>query len=97
MKWWLAEDRIDGDDDGHAFYEKYDDVFGRRGSGGSGWDIDDFLERDPDPLPAGVIPGMPSGQESPLTTTLWIVLASGIVGLGAIGAAYFVSKKRKRA
>ena len=45
---------------------------------------------------AHVIPGMPAGTESPLTTTLWIVLASGAAGLSAIGAAYFISKKKKR-
>lgn len=35
-------------------------------------------------------------EQSPLTTTLWIVLASGAAGLSAIGAAYFISKKKKR-
>ena len=44
---------------------------------------------------AGVIPG-PSSDQSPLTLTLWIVLGAGIAGMGAIGAAYFVSKKKKR-
>ena len=48
------------------------------------------------PNPTFVIPGMPSGQESPLTVTLWVVLASGIAGLAAIGSAYFVSKKKKK-
>ena len=40
----------------------------------------------------------PAGQaeSSPLTLTLWIVLGAGIAGMGAIGAAYFVSKKKKR-
>ena len=46
-------------------------------------------------ISSGVIPG-PTGAESPLTTTLWIVLASGAAGLSAIGAAYFISKKKKR-
>ena len=35
------------------------------------------------------------GESSPLTTTLWIVLASGMTGLAAIGAAYFISKKKR--
>lgn len=43
-----------------------------------------------------VVPGTPSRAESPLTMTLWIVLASGLTGLAAIGTAYFVSKKKKR-
>ncbi len=43
----------------------------------------------------GVIPG-PNGNESPLTLTLWIVLGAGILGMGAIGTAYFVSKKKKK-
>ena len=40
----------------------------------------------------------PIGQtaSSPLTLTLWIVLGAGVLGLGAIGTAYFVSKKKKR-
>ena len=97
QRYWLLNSRISGDTDGAAFYAKYDWVVAVHGEGATNWDIEDFLGRKPDPRPAGVIPGMPSGQESPLTTTLWIVLASGIVGLGAIGTAYFVSKKRKRA
>ena len=48
------------------------------------------------PVSAFVIPGAPQGNESPLTLTLWIVLGAGILGLGAIGTAYFVSKKKKR-
>ena len=44
---------------------------------------------------AGIIPG-PSANQSPLTTTLWIVLGAGLAGLAAIGTAYFVSKKKKR-
>jgi|GEM_PF-5134615 len=42
----------------------------------------------------GVFPGV-SNEQSPLTLTLWIVLGAGVLGLGAIGAAYFVSKKKK--
>ncbi len=38
----------------------------------------------------------PSQDQSPLTLTLWIVLGAGIAGMAAIGAAYFVSKKKKR-
>ena len=40
----------------------------------------------------------PAGQveSSPLTLTLWIVLGAGILGMGAIGTAYFVSKKKKK-
>ena len=45
---------------------------------------------------AWTVPGMPTGTESPLTTTLWVVLGSGLAGLAAIGSAYFISKKKKR-
>ncbi|MBQ7250967.1 MAG: starch-binding protein [Bacilli bacterium] len=38
----------------------------------------------------------PNNDQSPLTLTLWIVLGAGVLGLGAIGTAYFVSKKKKR-
>ncbi|MBQ7250770.1 MAG: hypothetical protein IJS37_05440 [Bacilli bacterium] len=38
----------------------------------------------------------PSNDQSPLTLTLWIVLGAGVLGLGAIGTAYFVSKKKKK-
>ena len=34
-------------------------------------------------------------EASPLTLTLWIVLGAGVLGLGAIGTAYFVSKKKR--
>ncbi len=44
---------------------------------------------------AHFVPGSASDQ-SPLTTTLWIVLGAGLLGMGAIGTAYFVSKKKKR-
>lgn len=47
------------------------------------------------PLSSFVIPGAPKGNESPLTLTLWIVLGCGVAGLGAIGTAYFVSKKKR--
>ena len=40
--------------------------------------------------------GPASREDSPLTLTLWIVLGAGILGMGAIGTAYFVSKKKKR-
>lgn len=96
-QYWLLNSRLTGETVGDAFYAKYNWVVAVHGEGATNWNINDFLGRKPTPRPAGVIAGMPSGQESPLTTTLWIVLASGIVGLGAIGAAYFVSKKRKRA
>ncbi|MBQ7250910.1 MAG: starch-binding protein [Bacilli bacterium] len=42
----------------------------------------------------GVFPGV-SNEQSPLTLTLWIVLGAGVLGLGAIGAAYFIGKKKK--
>lgn len=45
---------------------------------------------------ARIVPGSTNAGESPLTMTLWIVLASGLAGLAAIGTAYFVSKKKKR-
>jgi|GEM_PF-3653582 len=48
------------------------------------------------PVSAFTIPGARQGNESPLTTTLWIVLGAGVAGLAAIGTAYFVSKKKKR-
>ena len=38
----------------------------------------------------------PSNDQSPLTLTLWIVLGAGVLGMGAIGTAYFVSKKKKK-
>ena len=44
---------------------------------------------------ASIIPGAPKGNESPLTLTLWMVLGAGVLGLGAIGTAYFVSKKKR--
>ncbi len=45
---------------------------------------------------ARIVPGFSSENQSPLTTALWIVLGCGLAGLGAIGTAYFVSKKKKR-
>ena len=45
------------------------------------------------PASASFIPSS-HNSDSPLTTTLWIVLASGLAGLAAIGTAYFVSKKK---
>ncbi len=63
----------------------YSDFISRRGtpnySGGSGY--------------AAIIPSIPK-EQSPLTLALWIVLGCGLAGLGAIGTAYFVSKKKKR-
>jgi len=48
------------------------------------------------PSPSIYIPSSHySNPDSPLTTTLWIVLASGMTGLAAIGAAYFISKKKR--
>ena len=44
---------------------------------------------------AYLIPNSTGKEDSPLTTTLWIVLASGLAGLAAIGTAYFVSKKKR--
>ena len=41
------------------------------------------------------IPTGSNSTDSPLTTTLWIVLVSGLAGLAAIGTAYFVSKKKR--
>ena len=46
--------------------------------------------------PAGFTIPKSSDDQSPLTLTLWIVLGAGILGMGAIGTAYFVSKKKKR-
>ena len=57
------------------------------------------LEEDSDigewPLASAFFPGARREESSPLTTTLWIVLASGLAGLAAIGTAYFVSKKKR--
>ena len=84
------------DSDISACIAKYDYVCGKYGPNGTN-NIKDFMGRKPaKPASAGIIPGSPNGTESPLTMTLWIVLASGIAGLGAIGTAYFVSKKKKR-
>ena len=48
------------------------------------------------PDAASIIPSAYSvPSESPLTTTLWVVLGSGLAGLTAIGAAYWISKKRR--
>lgn len=47
------------------------------------------------PSAAGIVLPNPIKDQSPLTTTLWIVLASGLAGLGAIGVAYAISKRRK--
>ena len=47
-------------------------------------------------LPINTIPGVYNNDQSPLTLTLWIVLGAGILGMGAIGTAYFVSKKKKK-
>ena len=47
-------------------------------------------------LPSLTVFGGPNNDQSPLTLTLWIVLGAGVLGLGAIGTAYFVSKKKKR-
>lgn len=44
---------------------------------------------------AAVVSPLPHSSELPLTTTLWIVLGAGVFGLGVIGAAYFVSKKKR--
>jgi len=64
----------------------YEDFISRNGtlnySGGTGY--------------AALHPGMVSKADSPLTTTLWIVLGAGLAGLAAIGTAYYVSKKKKR-
>ena len=60
---------------------------------------DDFINRSTSSGKSSFALNIPSysGQdESPLTLTLWIVLGAGIAGMGAIGAAYFVSKKKKR-
>lgn len=48
----------------------------------------------PYPSKLGFLPGS-VGESNPLTTTLWIVLASGLAGLAAIGTAYVVSKKKR--
>ncbi len=48
------------------------------------------------PSSLGSLPVGPNNDQSPLTLTLWIVLGAGVLGLGAIGTAYFVSKKKKR-
>ena len=80
---------------------RYDYIESKRIAGFDGYeDFDDFIDRmDEDwahitPFGAFVVSGSTHNQ-SPLTTTLWIVLASGLAGLAAIGTAYFVSKKKR--
>ena len=71
---------------------KYDYVYSKYGTSLS---LANFLGRAKISL-AIRIPSSYSGQnQSPLTTTLWIVLGAGVAGLAAIGTAYFVSKKKK--
>ena len=86
------------DTDIAACIKKYDYVCGKYGTNGMKiTGMDDFMGRNPSaPSSAGVIPGAPSPQESPLTVTLWVVLGSGLAGLAAIGSAYFISKRKKR-
>ena len=76
---------------------KYDYVCGKYGPNGQKiTGVTDFMGRNPSkPASASVIPGS-ANEQSPLTLTLWIVLGAGILGMGAIGTAYFVSKKKKR-
>ena len=57
--------------------------------------MDDFMDGLREPLSLRMVSGGYSEPASPLTTTLWIVLASGVAGLSAIGVAYWISKKRR--
>ena len=80
---------------------KYDDIIAKYGkdAGTVSKTYEDILSRRGTPNYSGnaaVIPGLPGKDQSPLTTTLWIVLGAGLAGLAAIGTAYFVSKKKKR-
>ena len=86
------------------FLARYDYIVGKYSSGaytiedldGNKQTITDFLDRDPPDPSAALGNYRPYVQsESPLTMTLWIVLGSGLLGLGAIGAAYWVSKRKK--
>ena len=97
-QYWLAEATKSGDSNVTTALAQYDYVCGKYGPNGqkiSG--ITDFMGRNPSvPVSSVLVPGASSTNQSPLTLTLWIVLGAGILGLGAIGTAYFVSKKKKR-
>ena len=99
VKYWLAKTTHSTDTSVTNMLDKYDYVCGKYGANGRNLlgDSPDFLNRNPSvPVsPAWAISGS-NGNESPLTLTLWIVLGAGILGMGAIGTAYFVSKKKKR-
>ncbi len=98
VQYWLGKETHSSNATVTTMLAKYDYVCGKYGSNGkkiSG--ITDFLGRNPS-APAATalnVPG-PSQDQSPLTLTLWIVLGAGVAGMAAIGAAYFVSKKKKR-
>ena len=72
---------------------KYDYIFAVYGTK---LELNNFLRRSTVSLAYIVAPATPNQDQSPLTLTLWIVLGAGILGMGAIGTAYFVSKKKKR-
>lgn len=101
VQWWLLEDGRSDDTNIVKMLEgtgsdpagKYDYIFAVYGTELS---LDNFLDRDTVSLAYVVAPSKSSQEQSPLTMTLWIVLGAGILGMGAIGTAYFVSKKKKR-
>ena len=98
-KYWLAESTKSSNTNVTTALAQYDWVCGKYGPNGKYkiTGLNDFLGRNPaDQSLAHVVPSTPTGTESPLTLTLWIVLGAGILGMGAIGTAYFVSKKKKR-
>ena len=99
VKYWLDKTTHSTNTNVTNMLAKYDYVCGKYGT--SGLNLlgtePDFLNRKPSvPASPALVPGAPKGNESPLTITLWIVLGAGMLGLGAIGTAYFVSKKKKR-
>lgn len=90
----VVEARFGIDDDLAEYVSKYDFIVHK-------YDLTDFIGRKGtsfDHYALGVI--VPPAQsvpqdQSPLTVTLWVVLGSGLAGLTAIGAAYWISKKRR--
>ncbi len=81
---YIQAKRISGK---YTGYDGYNDFINRTNTSGGGGYVS--------PLAAWSV-GPSVSESSPLTLTLWIVLGAGLAGMGAIGAAYFVSKKKKK-
>lgn len=97
-KYWLAEATKSSNANVTTALAQYDYVCGKYGPNGQEvTGITDFMSRNPSrQAGASVVPGAYKNDQSPLTLTLWIVLGTGLLGLGAIGTAYFISKKKER-